>query len=426
MRENYLLNKEIAKMPETQPIVEQELMVRDLELRAQTDPSLRQVAYDARLEHNRMVSESSYVMPEVSMKCPNEPICRGFISSETGKCGLCPTIVCKTCSITINIPNTTFFYECKLCFQEVHTIDVQESFNDICPKCEKGEDVPYHKHVCKPDDIESAKFLRHEARPCPTCGVPISKIDGCDQMWCVNCKTAFSWLTGLVETGRVHNPHFYEWQRQRNQNGDIPREDEDGCIVHLEQLANSCHPLIFKTYLEPYHALVSEVVPLEVHMPHPPDNQDLRIKYLLNELSKTRLACLVQRRDKKYQKDMEVFQILDVLCTGAYKIFRDICVTSRQLDKKLTDLQLLSFVRQLEDLRLFINNQLNIVGTKYKINNKVIMPYFIDMNEQSMTSPDGNMDTGKHLQNLTPYLDPSSFKFNWDILRIELWLEDRR
>ena len=73
MRENYLLNKEIAKMPETQPIVEQELMVRDLELRAQTDPSLRQVAYDARLEHNRMVSESSYVMPEVSMKCPNEP-----------------------------------------------------------------------------------------------------------------------------------------------------------------------------------------------------------------------------------------------------------------------------------------------------------------------------------------------------------------
>lgn len=425
MRQTYLLNREFAKLPETQPIVEQELMVRDLELRAQTDPSLKQVAYDARVAHNKVVAESSYVMPNVLMKCPNDTECRGFISSDTGKCGLCPTFVCKTCSLTIIIPTTTFVYDCRSCLREIHTVDVNDSFNDTCPACQTGENIPFHKHICKPEDIETVKLLKQETRPCPKCGVPISKIDGCDQMWCVQCKTAFSWITGIIETGRVHNPHFYEWQRQRVVNGDIPREDEDGCVVQGEQLSEACAvgSLVLSMYLHSFHNLVFQVVPYQVDMPHPPDNRDLRIKYLLNELSKTKLSVSVQRRDKKYQKDLEIFQILDVLCTGAYKIFRDICIASREAGYGLSDSQLLPFVRQLEDLRVFINNQLNIVGRKFKITNKIIMPFFIDMNEQSLTSPDGDADVGRHLQNLTAFVDPSSFTFNRDVKRIELWID---
>lgn len=422
IREKYLLDKELAKLPETQPVVEQELMVRDLELRAQSDPSLRQVAIDARIAHNQMVAERSYAPPQVSMKCPNEPDCRGFICAETGKCGLCPTIVCKICTMTINVPYITYLYDCKACGKEIHTIDVQESFNDICPKCEKNEDVSFHKHVCKTEDIETAKLLKRDTRPCPTCAVPIFKIDGCDQMWCIQCKTAFSWVTGLVETGRVHNPHFYEWQRRR---GDIPREDDDGCIVYIEHLVAACQPASLKTYIEHFHALVFNVIPHQIERPFPPDNQDLRIKYLLNELSKTRFAGSVQRRDKKYQKDLEVFQILDVLCSGAHKIFRDICILSRELQSQLSNEQLIPFIRQLEDLRLFINNQLNIVGKVYQIKNKLIVPYFIDSMNDTMTSADGDSDTGKHLENLTSYLDPSSFKFNRHILRIEFWISDK-
>jgi hypothetical protein len=39
-------------------------------------------------------------------------------------------------------------------------------------------------------------------------------VHNCDQMWCVECKTAFSWSKGTVETGVVHNPHYYQWMRQ--------------------------------------------------------------------------------------------------------------------------------------------------------------------------------------------------------------------
>lgn len=47
----------------------------------------------------------------------------------------------------------------------------------------------------------------------------------CDQMFCNLCQTAFSWKTGIIEVGRIHNPHYYEFLRKQN-NGEIPREED--------------------------------------------------------------------------------------------------------------------------------------------------------------------------------------------------------
>jgi len=47
-------------------------------------------------------------------------------------------------------------------------------------------------------------------------------VKNCDQMWCVECKTAFSWSKGTVEVGIVHNPHYFQWMRQ---NGGMHRTD---------------------------------------------------------------------------------------------------------------------------------------------------------------------------------------------------------
>ena len=32
-------------------------------------------------------------------------------------------------------------------------------------------------------------------------------------MWCTQCHIPFSWKSGLRVNGVVHNPHFYQWQR---------------------------------------------------------------------------------------------------------------------------------------------------------------------------------------------------------------------
>lgn len=143
-------------------------------------------------------NETNHKKTQFIMKCTFNG-CNGFLSSKY-KCSLCTN------------------YTCSKCFEQ---IGVYENFE---------------VHECKPENIESAKLIMKETRNCPKCGVCIFKIDGCDQMWCVQCHTTFSWKTGKIETGKVHNPHYFEYLRRNGK--DIPRDPLDiicGGIVHIHK-----------------------------------------------------------------------------------------------------------------------------------------------------------------------------------------------
>ena len=81
-------------------------------------------------------------------------------------------------------------------------------------------------------NINQQEFVKKETKQCPSCHIPIYKISGCDQMWCTVCKVAFSWRTGARVNGVVHNPHFYQWQRDNN-NGEAPRVAGDNPCENL-------------------------------------------------------------------------------------------------------------------------------------------------------------------------------------------------
>jgi len=108
--------------------------------------------------------------------------CHGFLSSRW-KCGLCDKWTCSEC----------------------HEL--------------KSDD----DHKCDPDTLATAKLLSKDTKGCPKCQTMINKYEGCDQVWCTQCHTAFSWKTGQIET-KIHNPHYYEWRRQ---NGGLAREPGD-------------------------------------------------------------------------------------------------------------------------------------------------------------------------------------------------------
>lgn len=90
-------------------------------------------------------------------------------------------------------------YECKVCNCRV------------CETCRSP--IEGKKHVCDAETLASVRSMKGNTKPCPECAAPVYKIDGCNQMFCVVCHTAFDWMTMRIETRVIHNPHYYEWLR---------------------------------------------------------------------------------------------------------------------------------------------------------------------------------------------------------------------
>lgn len=220
--------------------------------------------------------------------CPVEE-CRGYLSAAW-KCGLCEKWTCPDC----------------------HVVKVGEE-----------------EHVCKADDLATAKLLDSDTKPCPKCSEGIFKIEGCDQMWCTQCHTAFSWRNGFIEN-KVHNPHFYEWQR-RNNNGVAPRVEGDVvCGRELDHRSVNNIRSYLTRIIGPNLQLdiesnelqrkFSYVVQSCLHLQHVnlgtytvdnvKDNLALRVDFLRNRITEEQFKVLVQRANKKNEKNKEIGGVL--------------------------------------------------------------------------------------------------------------------
>jgi hypothetical protein len=67
-------------------------------------------------------------------------------------------------------------------------------------------------HECKKENIESLRELKRDCKQCPQCTIWISKIDGCNQMFCTECITPFDWTTcKVIKRTFFHNPHYNDY-----------------------------------------------------------------------------------------------------------------------------------------------------------------------------------------------------------------------
>lgn len=59
--------------------------------------------------------------------------------------------------------------------------------SEFCNRCERQIS---ENHTCRQEDIQSVELMRSMVQ-CPTCSVPVEKIDGCNNITCAVCKTNF-------------------------------------------------------------------------------------------------------------------------------------------------------------------------------------------------------------------------------------------
>jgi len=226
------------------------------------------------------------------MACPN-PDCRGYLSTAY-KCEICTLHTCKDCLEIIGY----------------------------------SKDEP---HVCNPDSVKSAELIRKDTRPCPTCGERIYKISGCDQMWCPHDGTAFSWKTGQIDTGHVHNPHFYQAQRAQN-GGAAPRNPGDVLCGGLVQYSTLRRQVLNRTggegeeealrkLLADLHQAVNHLtnhmlVEAREKVRDYGQTEGLRVGYLLGEKTQDEVATQVYRIDRlraKWTEFLHLYELLSVV-----------------------------------------------------------------------------------------------------------------
>jgi len=297
--------------------------------------------------HNDKVSQMKPRVKSVSQfikSCPSE-LCKGFLSTKW-KCGLCNDHVCSKCHVIIG-----------------QIIDVD--------------------HECNDDDVATAKMIAMDAKPCPGCHVNITKIDGCDQMWCTQCKTAWDWKSGTIEK-RVHNPHYFEYLRTQESKGVVERNpNEVRCGREVDEyfvndlgaecrrlgMANACRRgnilfdgsrcwHIIRTIMHVERSL-EPLTELEL------DTTRLRVNYMRNRITESDFKRRVQMTHKRFDKTKEQQAVLSMFVRLVTEIMYRYLDELRNCDtiEQLDEIRTLDEIDQLTD---YVNSCLANISRVYQ------------------------------------------------------------
>ena len=492
--ENVLFDQEKALMPATQPLVEERIAIRHMKTQLRELELLIDDMYRQKRELERQIMYG--IIPTSSEKDDNEKArfvrqcpannCRGFLSTQW-KCGICEQWSCPDCH-ELKGPTRDCEHTCDS--NNIETAKMLAKDSKPCPKCQSlifkisgcfAKDTPIlmwdgttkmSQNICQGDiligddgekrivlDLVSGQDELFEVKQ--TNGVSyivnskhtlvlkdkfnninliankykqsfsynpdvkdcievisvgkdnyygwsvdrnnrfllpdFTVVKNCDQMWCTQCHTAFSWKTGKLEKN-IHNPHFYEWQR-KNGGGVAPRNPGDiECGRELGhntsdriQTLSRKHPDLYKSEQKEYktysgrietrtnHKYSDSVVNINniirnvihnirIELPnfqtdYVVRNQDLRIKYLENLISEYEFNMLVQRNDKKNKKNTEIAQVLQLANTAVTDIIYRLMDNLEKSDAGKHDID--SYLREIEEIIKYCNDIFKDISFTY-------------------------------------------------------------
>lgn len=352
-RRNQLFERELSLMPATQPYVEREVQVRNLRqhnAQCTLDVKKLKVRYqELVMEHgNRRVPEKALIKEQINelyvdIHEANMELNRLLYSNHT-------IAAVKQPKITRHCPandcrgflNTK--WECGVCNSKA------------CSECHELLDPNNREHKCKPEDVETAKMLMQDSKPCPGCAVLIFKISGCNQMWCSNCGTTFDWTTLRIDRGHIHNPEYFRalhaghlpFANRANNNADVCGNNmppDYQVVSHINSIKNL--PQISRTVLIEFYRKIrhyDQVFRARYRYNIIEENRDLRIKYMLKDIDADILKRRLQLREKATNKCTAIMQVLDMVIAMGTGLFHDLILNNQVkfMETKITEFEQLT------------------------------------------------------------------------------------
>jgi hypothetical protein len=227
-------------------------------------------------------------------------------------------------------------YKCIGCKQGVVTSNDSTCGNcetEMCLRCMRAIEKS-SKHICNPDDIKSVNEIKKTSKNCPTCLISISKIEGCDQMFCTECHTPFSYNTGKrIEREFFHNPHYTEFLEKNPGKSIFNQCNEtdtilNGIITKPVDIPMKQYIKLIK-YFQTRHVYITYIQPsLRKEIDDCSDYSNERKDYILGNVSdaefKIRISKLLNRLDQcNYWYNLNqiaIYTITDIMASINDKI----------------------------------------------------------------------------------------------------------
>jgi hypothetical protein len=250
--------------------------------------------------------------------------------------------------------------------------------------CTECREIQKSDHKCNEETVKTIKLIENDTKNCPNCKELIFRISGCDQMFCVKCNTGFNWITGQIETGRIHNPHYFDYLNRTRQNNDQQGGgrrtiivDENGCEELSEKLlseaaaAKNISKSDYAKYIQilfrlKIHIDDYEIPGLGIQADVTLVNQDLRLNFLrerINEKQFVRTIFTVFQERKRKIKLSNVFVTMS-------NVLRDILVKFI----KDANMKLKNVSEEFIEIKKYINLELYRHAEKYNLNAYSFIP----------------------------------------------------
>lgn len=282
------------------------------------------------------------------MQCPaNE--CNGMVSTQYN-CGLCKIKVCKDCHEMI-------------------------------------KDKEASDHKCDPNNVATAAAIKKDTKQCPGCHIPVFRSEGCSQMWCTSCHTAFDWRTGDKIEGHIHNPHWLEFQRAQNGGVNIraPGDQHCGGLCTPAELARllknkncTAHTV---TLFKNIYTMVDEITRNKLRIARLDSQrvynyQENRIFYLVGRMTKEDFASILYQNYNKKLFNTGLVLVYELISMVGVEMFHDLIQTVENPDTNF-DLVFSTKLKEFTTLARHCNQLSAKLSIAYNKSSIHIFPNFV-------------------------------------------------